>query len=261
MSVIGEHHRQYKAKKSLGQNFLIDKNYQQKIVAAVEATKMTEFILEIGPGQGAISQHLLKIASTYFAVEKDYELADRLKSELKKPHGAVQGDFLQIDLDFLKESSNWTAVANLPYNVASQIFIRLLENRKYFSHLFLMFQKEMALRFVAAPGTKDYGLLTIWATIYTDSKILFHLPPTVFRPQPKVTSSFVHFIIKDKALILPEEEVGFWPFVRQLFQHRRKTISSVLKDKKDKLAPELIRARAEDLSVLELIILFRRLYV
>jgi len=249
-----------RAKKSLGQNFLIDKNYQQKILFAVSDVNKSGYIVEIGPGQGALSQHLIPIAKHYLAIEKDRDLAALLKTTLSKPHQVVEGDFLKIPLDFLGQSSQWIVVGNLPYNVASQIFIRLLEHRKFFCDLFLMFQKEMALRFVAKPGTKDYGLLTLWATIYTESKILFHLPPTVFRPQPKITSSFVHFKIKPEPLIQSKEETNFWPFVRNLFQHRRKTLASVLKTQRDKLPSALVKARAEDLSVPDLISLFRLLH-
>ena len=115
-----------------------------------------------------------------------------------------------------------------------------------------MFQKEMALRLVAKSATKDYGLLTLWALIYTEAKILFDLPPTVFRPRPKVISSFVHFRLRTQPLLTQSEAILFWPIVKTLFQHRRKTMGSVLK-KYFSVAPDQIKyfdpqARAEDLD-------------
>ena len=172
-------------KKSLGQNFLIDQNYKRKILGAVLA-KTGSTILEIGGGKGILTEGLALSASHLWVVEKDHRLAELLREKFcgNAKVEVVCEDFLEMEAP----PPSPIVVSNLPYNIASQIFIKLIENRKNFSELFLMFQKEMALRFVAKPRTKDYGLLTLWAQIYTDCRILFHLPPTAFSPRPKVSS-------------------------------------------------------------------------
>ncbi|MDO8519750.1 MAG: rRNA adenine dimethyltransferase family protein, partial [Deltaproteobacteria bacterium] len=246
-------------------------------------------VLEIGPGKGAITSALAEKCGELVLVEKD----DRLAADLREKYSGrenvtvITGDFLKIQIPpnppFSKGGApeatfpakfpplsakgrispsaekrggrgDLKAVGNLPYKVASQIFIRLIENRTHFSDLFLMFQKEMALRFTAKPSTKDYGLLTLWGTIYSDAQILFHLPPSSFSPAPKVESSFVHFKIKDKPLLLDKEAPDFFKLMRRLFQQRRKTIQSVVKELRGKIPPT---ARAEAMTVEQLINLYK----
>src|SRR3989338_5476699 len=219
-------------KKSLGQNFLIDPNYRRKIMEAVSPS-LNDEIIEIGPGRGALTGELVGRSRHLWLVEKKFLPAKALqKNYVHGPKGTLlTGDFLDLDLREIWGESlrQMEAVGNLPYNVASQIFIRLIENRNYFSDLYLMFQKEMARRFVALPKTKDYGLLTLWAKVYTDCRIVFNLPPNAFRPRPKVDSSFIHFKVKENPLISDKEAPAFWNLMRTLFQQRRKTILSVLK--------------------------------
>lgn len=253
------------AKKSLGQNFLIDPNYRQRIVGSLKIAS-DDRILEIGPGRGALTALLAKHAPRLWLVEKDRELA----ADLAASFGASEtvtvcnADFLEVDLPglFGAAAVKIRVVGNLPYNVASQILIRLLENRGFFSELFLMFQKEMALRFIAGPSTKDYGLLSLWAQIYAECKILFHLPPTAFKPAPKIQSSFVYFKIRGEPLISDNDAAEFFTLMRLLFQQRRKTVKSVLKPHARYDLSGLegrfgASARAEALGVSELIELFR----
>lgn len=265
----------HRPKRSLGQNFLIDPNYKRKILGAVFA-KTGSPILEIGGGKGILSNELAKTATHLWIVEKDRLLAQLLLEKFgdNQKVEVVCEDFLKLNLESdLKLTFHGstgspcpgrgrgtvTVVGNLPYNVASQIFIKLMENRQYFSELFLMFQKEMALRFVAKPTTRDYGLLTLWAQIYTEPKILFHLPPTVFYPRPKVSSSFVSFKIRETPLISHEESLHFWKSMRTLFQKRRKTIRSALGKNYPATEREYNDQRAEELTVIELIALARSL--
>lgn len=217
-----------RAKKSLGQNFLIDANYQNKIISSL-GNYSDKNIIEIGPGRGALTRHLVDQSKSLTLFEKDLQLASDLKEKFGHQVQIYSGDFLDADLSKSLSESDYLLIANLPYNVSSQILIKLLENHQYFSDLFLMFQKEVALRLVAQADSKDYGLLSLWAQIYADTKLLFHLPPTVFKPQPKVYSSFVHLKIKSEPLLRVGEEKSFWSFVRPLFQHRRKTMRSLLR--------------------------------
>lgn len=245
-------------KKSLGQNFLTDPNYQRKILSAL-SPKRTDLILEIGPGNGVLSDEIVHRCRHLWMVEKDRRLAEFLSEHFtnSKRVGIIEGDFLTVPLSFLgKPEGRVRVIGNLPYNIASRIFIKLIENRLIFDEFFLMFQKEVAERFIASPKTKDFGLLTLWAQIYTDCKILFHLPPAVFRPRPKVTSSFVYFKLKSTPMIQDDEAPFFWNLMRKLFQKRRKTIRHVLR--MGQMAEWIpANARAEELSVAELIRLAR----
>lgn len=254
-------------KKSLGQNFLIDPNYKRKIIEAITPS-LNDEILEIGPGRGVLTSELVGRCSHLWLIEKDKELARSLskKYEEEPKLTIITEDFLETDLEDLWGEPPWEikVIGNLPYNAASQILIRLLKNRFYFSDCYLMFQKEMALRLIGKPGTKDYSLLSLWTQIYTDCKILFHLPPTAFRPRPKVTSSFVHFKLRSHPLLPDKEAPYFWGLMHTLFEQRRKTIRGTLKGKGNvnlKALQKMIppKARAETFSVEELIALARSL--
>lgn len=249
------------AKKSLGQNFLIDGNYQRKIIQSVLELK-PHTLLEIGPGQGALTQHFIHQGFKVIVVEKDKQLAGLLQDNWGENLQVIEGDFLIIDLKKLPPH-NIHVVGNLPYNVSSQILIRLLENHKQFDHLNLMFQKEVALRCTAKPATKDYGLLSLWSQIYTEPTLLFHLPPTAFKPQPKVSSSMIHFKMRPIPLIQDSQAQNFWTLMRKIFQQRRKTLRHVLVKEgytKEFLANHIAdNLRAETLSPNELISLFNKL--
>lgn len=255
-------------KKSLGQNFLHDQNYQRKILQSLIAVNADRIkpVMEIGPGQGAITRHLLEEKFRVVLVEKDNELAEKLAQQWTELDGKIiTGDFLKINLDevFKKiDAAQWIGIGNLPYNVASQIFIKIIEEARHqFSDLLFMFQKEMALRFVAREDTSDYGLLSLWGQIYTEPKILFHLPPSVFFPPPKVSSSFVHFKMRETPLVGKQEEENFWNMVRKLFQQRRKMIRAVLKKETDRIPEKWLTCRPENLSVKELIELSQMIHV
>ncbi len=252
-------------KRSLGQNFLVDPNYKKKILLAVQAVSHDK-ILEIGPGKGALTGLLAELGVPLGVIEKDARLAPLLKNRFPDIQ-VIQGDFLKKELSsFLGEPGHdILVVGNLPYNAASPILIRLLKHRGYFNHLFLMFQREVARRIVAQPGTKEYGLLTVWAQAYTIPHILFDLPPSVFRPKPKIYSSFVSFSFRKKPLIDDPSAPAFFQFASLLFQHRRKTILSTLKINLGKGRISKIdfplnpQTRGEDLPVESLVAFFRHL--
>lgn len=262
----------HKAKKSLGQNFLIDQNYQQKIASAVFKNYADLPIIEIGPGQGAISKHLVTQASHLFLIEKDHALVENLRQEFQAcPNVTVIGsDFMDLDLEnLLQGKSKALVVGNLPYNVSTQILIKLFEHHEYFQSLFLMFQKEVAIRCQAQPDCKDYSMLTIWVQLYAEAKRLFDLPPTVFRPQPKVTSSFMQFDLKPS--VYPQAN-SLIKFCKALFAQRRKKISSVLRHQEayalkiqdlilDEQGKVWMDSRIEDLSLQKICELFERLSV
>ncbi len=241
------------AKKSLGQNFLVDVNYQQKIANAVREAAGDQTVVEIGPGQGAITRHLRGFAKKLVLVEKDYALAKNLTDSFAgdKIVDVKTGDFLELETDLFTQNMPSVAVGNLPYNVASQILIKLIEMEGNFTSYFLMFQREMAERIVASPNSKDYSVLSVWAQLFTKPKILFHLPPSVFRPQPRVQSSFVRFDVLGLA-VTPEKK--FIEFIKKLFGQRRKKISTILKLKDEK--NPMLDLRVEALSLTQMRKLF-----
>lgn len=246
-----------KAKKSLGQNFLTDPNYQKKIAQALAHQYQGQPIVEIGPGQGAITQHLLEFADKLVLIEKDHQLAEQLQEKFSDESrvSVFQGDFLKTSLSDLPLDDPALVVGNLPYNVSSQILIQLFQNQHLFESLFLMFQKEVAQRCLASFGSKNYGSLSIWSQVFAKPQKLFHLPPTAFRPQPKVTSTFVRF---DLIQVDVEREIEFVQFCKVLFSQRRKKIGSVLRNHNmiHQGLPYLEK-RAEQLSLKE----FRELFV
>lgn len=255
-------------KRSLGQNFLVDPNYKRKIIEAISPS-LNDEILEIGPGRGVLTEELVGRCQHLWVVEKDKNLFKELiKKYADEPKITILNqDILEVDFENYWGEPPWEvkAIGNLPYNVSSQIFISLLEKRHYFTDFYFMFQKEVAQRLIAKPGTKDYSLFTLWSQIYTDCEIFFHIKPPAFRPRPKVDSSFVHFKIKHTPLLKDDDADFFWKLVRHLFQHRRKTIRGALKganlvDIKKVEKSVSKNARAETFSPEELINLAQELH-
>lgn len=251
------------AKKSLGQNFLVDPNYQRKIIQAVRQIYQGETILEIGPGQGALTQHLSEFAQKIILVEKDTGLAQELarKYDSQIFIKVINVDFLKWDLNALSDEKI-IVVANLPYNVSTQILIKLLQNMNKFQYLFLMFQKEVAQRCVASPNSKDYGILSVWCQLLANVKKLFDVPPTAFRPRPKITSAVLHF--QPSGIEFDKKQNQFMEFVKLIFSQRRKKIGTVLKAQQkyknqileDFSGKDLLEKRAENLSIEQLRQLF-----
>jgi len=253
----------HRAKKSLGQNFLVDANYQRKIRDAVRAVYNGETVIEIGPGQGALTGHLAEFAQRLVLVEKDYHLGAALQERFAGDDKVeiVVGDFLQWDLAGLETGRN-IVVANLPYNVSTQILIRLLKNFSKFTHLFLMFQKEVAHRSVSKHGSKDFGILSVWCQLLGRPEKICDVPPTAFRPQPKITSTVLKFTPSETPY--DDDQEKFMTFVKRIFSQRRKKIGSLLKGEKEFTAlkatggrvSELLDLRAEAITIAEMQLLF-----
>ena len=258
--------KSHHAKKSLGQNFLVDANYQRKIRDAVRAVYDGETVIEIGPGQGALTGHLVEFTRRLVLVEKDYRLGEALQERFagNDKVEVVVGDFLKWDLAGLESGRN-IVVANLPYNVSTQILIRLLKNFSKFTHLFLMFQKEVALRCVSRHGSKDFGILSVWCQLLGRPEKICDVPPTAFRPQPKITSTVLKFT--PSATPYDDEQEKFMTFVKRIFSQRRKKIGGLLKGEKHLAAikasggrlAELLDLRAEALTIAEMKLLFESL--
>ena len=182
-----------RAKRSLGQNFLVDLSVVDRIVAAA-GVREGDVVVEIGPGRGALTPGLRALASRYVCIEKDDNLAAQLCERFGDDENAhvVHGDALVLTPDALPVSGPYRVVANLPYNVGGRITMHLLENwQGAVTAATLMFQREVANRLVASPGTKAYGALSVLVQSMSEVWPLFGVPPGAFRPVPKVQSRVV----------------------------------------------------------------------
>ncbi|MEP7212402.1 MAG: 16S rRNA (adenine(1518)-N(6)/adenine(1519)-N(6))-dimethyltransferase RsmA [Acidobacteriota bacterium] len=252
--------RKFYAKKSLGQNFLEDQRYVDLIIEHVRPAA-GETIVEIGPGRGAITEKLLESGAKVIAIELDRELAPMLRDKFAGDLTVFEADALTVDFRELPgvDDKPMRLVANLPYNISTAILQRLIEFRDRFSDMTLMFQLEVVDRITAAPGSSDRGFLTVLVESYLDSRKLFDIPPSAFRPAPKVNSAVVE--LKPKAgqgPPIPE----FRKLVSAAFAQKRKTILNNLKPVRPE-SRELIEAagidplrRAETLTLPEWLRLF-----
>lgn len=224
-------------KKSLGQNFLIDQNILYKIVEAAGLDE-DKGALEIGPGIGALTEKLAQTAGTVTAVEIDQRLIPILR-EVLEPYENVKvhhGDVLKVDLQELFRQdfagvSKVSVVANLPYYVTTPILMKLLEEKLPLENIVVMIQKEVAERMAAAPGSKDYGSLSIAVQYYSEPKLVCIVPHTVFIPQPNVASAVIRLAVREQPPVSVEDESFFFEVVQASFAQRRKTIANNLKSR------------------------------
>ncbi|WP_319584854.1 16S rRNA (adenine(1518)-N(6)/adenine(1519)-N(6))-dimethyltransferase RsmA [uncultured Pseudodesulfovibrio sp.] len=217
----------HRAKKSLGQNFLTDPNICRKIVDAL-APGSEDYIIEIGPGQGALTEHLAEVGARRLqVVEMDDDLAARLEDRWPELE-VVRADALKFPWTALNDTGPCKIIGNLPYNVGSKLIWDIVSQVETLERAVFMVQHEVALRLTAEPGNKAFGGLTAWVKNFCDTKYLFKVPPTVFRPRPKVDSAVVRF----DPLPLdgrPDEQDRLAELIKLLFQQRRKQISTILK--------------------------------
>ena len=273
--------RRPQSKPKLGQHFLVSDEAAARIVDAVgDASEDT--VLEIGPGRGILTSRLARRARRLIAVELDRVLAAqlRLKFGMAQNVEIIEADILSVDFDSLfgpkpglgrpgmdLKPQPVKVVGNLPYYITSEILLRLFDFAKYFESIVIMVQKEVADRIAAAPGTRDYGMLSATSQMYARVENLFTLPPEAFAPPPKVYSSVLRLTIDPQQETLGVAGDGFIDFLRLSFGQKRKTLWNNLKENYD--GPELKRAlaeakvkataRAEELSLEESAALYRAL--
>ena len=214
-----------KAKKSLGQNFLIDKNIIEKIISILDIENKT--ILEVGPGTGNLTAYLLKKKpKKFYVVEKDSKLAVNLKEKFKDQINIINDDILNINENLLCEDK-MIVFGNLPYNISTEIlckWILNLDDKKiWFSNLILMFQKEVAERIISQYNTSKYGRLSIIANWKLDIKKIIDISPNCFFPKPKVNSCLLFFSPK-KNFFRFKDPYNLEKITRVFFNHRRKMI-------------------------------------
>ena len=218
-----------KPKQSLGQNFLVDENIARNIVDSI-APKPNDIIVEIGPGQGALTKHLVKQAQTLVAFEIDGRVTESLQSQYGDSQiHILHQDFLQADLLQLSKQYNTKLriVGNIPYHLTSEILFKIIDDRIAISDATLMIQREVADRLVSKPNTKEYGILAVASSFYGTIKKLFNVSPHCFYPQPNVTSAIIRFSLFDE-LPYPVNEKLLRIVIRTSFGKRRKMLRNSL---------------------------------
>jgi 16S rRNA (adenine1518-N6/adenine1519-N6)-dimethyltransferase len=217
-------------KKRLSQNFLVNDRAARRIVDSLNP-QQSDVILEIGSGSGALTKHLLNQVHRIVAVEIDQELCLALKEKFATNQNLtiINADILKLALgSVIKPDQHCKVAGNLPYQITSPILSFLLHNKKLIDFCVLMVQKEFALRLSSAPGSKDWSPLSVAIQLYADVKILFHLKPGSFFPQPRVNSSVIKITFLPHPRVQLEDEEWFLRVVRASFGQRRKTLLNSL---------------------------------
>lgn len=216
-----------RAKKSLGQHFLRDQNIARKITESL--LPVTDEVLEIGPGMGVLTRILLASPSfSVRAIDIDRESIEYLHSELPEHKDRIlYGDFLKMDITELYQKP-FSVIGNLPYNISSQIFFRIIENRELVTQVVCMIQKEVAERISAPHGNKTYGILSVFLQTFYNIEYLFTVGEKVFDPPPKVKSAVIRLTRNDRKELGCDEKL-FFQVVKTGFNQRRKTLRNSIR--------------------------------
>lgn len=219
--------------KKFGQNFLIDPHVLEKIIAAADITQ-EDFVLEIGPGIGTMTQYLCENARAVMAVEIDHNLIPILEETLQFYDNAtiVNDDILKLDIAEIVEKYNEgkpiKVVANLPYYITTPIIMELFESHVPLESVTVMVQKEVADRMQAGPGSKDYGALSLAVQYYSQAEIVANVPPNCFMPRPKVGSAVIRLTCHQECPVRVKDEKMLFRVIRASFNQRRKTLQNGL---------------------------------
>ena len=220
--------------KKFGQNFLIDSNILESIVSAADITK-DDFVLEIGPGIGTMTQYLCEAARQVVAVEIDKMLIPILKDTLSEYDNVevINQDVLNLDIKALAQEKNngkpIKVVANLPYYITTPIIMGLFESKVPIESITIMVQKEVADRMQTGPGSKDYGALSLAVQYYADAKVQLNVSASCFMPRPNVDSAVIKLTAHEKPVVDVDETLMF-KVIRASFNQRRKTLVNGLKN-------------------------------
>lgn len=241
------------AKKSLGQNFLVDDNVLRRIAEAVEIGP-EDRILEVGPGKGALTRLLASKAGRVVAIELDRRMVEYLRElfRLAENVEVIESDILRTDIAHILEerwSGKWKVAANLPYNISSQVLFMFMDNRSLFSELVLMLQKEVGNRLIARPGCKEYGILSVFCGLYFDITKELLVKPGSFRPVPKVDSVVLKFRVLDAPRVNVCDEMYFRKVVKSSFAQRRKTLWNCLRVVFPQIGDNMLKQVLEQCSI------------
>ncbi len=241
--------------KKFGQNFLINTGVLEDIIEASEITK-DDFVVEIGPGIGTMTQYLCENAREVLAVEIDTNLIPILKDTLKEYDNVevINQDILKVDINKIAEEKNngrpIKVVANLPYYITTPIIMGLFESHVPVESITIMVQKEVADRMQTGPGSKEYGALSLAVQYYSNPKIVLNVPPSCFMPQPKVGSAVIKLTSHNNPPVEVDNEKMLFKVIRASFNQRRKTLANGLKNYGGiPLSKEQIQESIEELGV------------
>ena len=216
-------------RKKWGQNFLADGNLLDKIVRTINP-KNTDSILEIGHGEGALTERIYPKVKEMAAIEIDPMLIEHLKNrDSLKGLQIVHGDVLLQEIETIPINNPVRVIGNIPYNITSPIIFWLIEQLDFWDDAFIMMQKEVAERLSAKVGTKAYGRFTVVVGAYLNMEYCFTIPPDVFIPKPKVDSAIIRFTKKEIPIVPDEKYVRFNKLVATAFSQRRKMLRNTLK--------------------------------
>jgi 16S rRNA (adenine1518-N6/adenine1519-N6)-dimethyltransferase len=238
-----------KPKKHLGQHFLKDAFVAQRIADSLQGSGYTQ-VVEIGPGTGVLTQFLLQRSEKIWLVEIDSESVSYLQRHFPLEQGQlIEGDFLRLPIEQVFPEP-FALIGNYPYNISSQIIFKALEHRDQIPEIGGMFQKEVAERLVAGPGSKTYGIISVFCALWYEREYLFTVEPEVFNPPPKVKSGVIRMRRRD-LVETPFDEKLLRSVVKMAFNQRRKTLRNALKsltlEPSERLA-DLLNQRAEQLT-------------
>ncbi len=255
-------------RKELGQNFLIDRNVRNKILSYIEINK-DDIVIEIGPGQGALTGVLGEKAAAVYAFEKDEKLAEILQQRISTlPEiKIIKKDFLDIDEIFFRSIKKPVKiVGNLPYYAVSPILFKLLDIRHHWNTALVMMPEDVAARIVAKSGDKNFGLMAFLFSLLTRSSVCYRMRGSAFYPEPEITSVVMKISVLDKPAVEIRNQKDFWRTVPKLFIQKRKTILNVLRNsfhisretassilKKSGIRPEMRSHQIEISSLIELV--------
>lgn len=253
IAILQKYH--FNFQKKFGQNFLIDTHVLEKIIEAAGITK-DDFVLEIGPGIGTMTQYLCENAREVVAVEIDQNLIPIL-GETLAPYDnvtVINEDILKVDIVRLAKEKNGgrpiKVVANLPYYITTPIIMGLFESHVPIDSITIMVQKEVADRMQVGPGTKDYGALSLAVQYYAKPEIIANVPPNCFMPRPNVGSAVIRLTRHETVPVAVEDEKLMFKLIRASFNQRRKTLANGLNNSPEiRLSKEIIQESIAGLGV------------
>lgn len=245
---------QVRAKKHLGQHFLTDKRIAEKIVAGLAPSEQKKFVLEVGPGMGILTDFLVLNENLHLkVVDIDTESIAYLENKYPSlTNDIISADFLKLPLDNVFENvSKISIIGNFPYNISSQILFHAIDYAEVVDEIVGMFQKEVAERVASAPGSKEYGILSVLVQAYFQVDYMFTVAPGVFNPPPKVKSGVIKAVRRTDDVFQGVDEKMFKSIVKMGFNQRRKTLRNALRSylKSDIINDPVFDLRAERLSV------------
>lgn len=253
IAVLQKYH--FNFQKKFGQNFLIDTHVLEKIIEAAGVTK-DDFVLEIGPGIGTMTQYLCEHARAVAAVEIDKNLIPILEDTLSAYDNVevINEDILKVDINQLAQEKNGgrpiKVVANLPYYITTPIIMGLFESHVPIDSITIMVQKEVADRMQVGPGTKDYGALSLAVQYYAKPETVANVPPNCFMPRPNVGSAVIRLTRHKEVPVQVEDEKLMFRIIRASFNQRRKTLANGLKNSGElALSKEVIEESIKELGV------------